>query len=809
MLSHTANELVSKKDFSPARWITGLAVCEAALDAGQQSESIKELFTQLFRARRDSHVGMMLDDANYRDWREHVMQVCRKMIAAGHLRAWAELAELYLYVREPYREQDRYRDILHEGVAAGDSVSRVLLGRNLSLGENGEPLDRELGRSWIERSKAAGYEYAELYLLLVELEHVTDPEGYLARLLACMDTLADQKPWALLGDVYDYVLHDTPKAMAAYEKGVEDNEPKSKYMLGSWILDGKVEGASQEQGIQLLEEAYLYGIVGAASFLGQHYAYNQHGRDLDKAIEWFERAVRYYDANAMLGLLELYLHEDACRDLAKGMFYLDMAIAEKLVPAIKLKAFMLMENDEGCNIPLAKELLEQATDLGDDYAPYLLACGYQKCVYSTEPDYAKALEYYLLSANRNYVYAMEMTGRYFCVGMVGEPNPEQAVEWYRRALEHNSDYAQVELAFCYESGYGVAQDFQQAYELYCQAAENNNPNAHVKLGYYFMNGVLGEPDNDKAFHHFSLAAELKSPEAYYNLGRMYKYATGRPENPALAMDYFLKGVEGDHWDACVELALAYENEYADYPFDADKAMEFMCIAADNDIPYAQYKLGYYYYFGLVEVDMAKGLEWLHKAYANGSPLAAILLGDHCLYARADEDDRTESFHYYKAAEEQGYVSEGIGLCYQYGIGVEQNQAEAFKYFNQAADLGYASAKYQVGLCHMNGIGTVKSMSEAYCWLLQSAEAGNINAQYDVGMLLLTGDGVAMDQEKGLDWLMKAAEEEQDDAQLELGNCYLMGRGVDEDEVQAMFWYLKAAESGNIHAQKLTGQRKRK
>lgn len=810
VLSHAAKEIVVAEDFSPIKWIAALAVCEAALEAGLLDESIKELFKQLFHRSRDRHVGMVQSDADYVAWREQVQQVCRKMIAAGNLRAWAELAELYQYVRAPHRDTEQYRQTLLSGIAAGDVVSMAIYGYGLFFGLNGEPVDQVQGRSWIEKSKEGGYDYADLYLLIIEFNEAADPEEYLGRVQACMEAVGVNRPWALLGDVYSRKMQDLPKAVAAYEKGAEEGDAQSKFVLGTWILNGNIEGADEQRGIQLLEEAFSYQTLAAANFLGQYYSYNQEARNIEKAIEWYKKAIQYYDASSLLNLALLYIYDKDHKDMAKALPYLDQAIAENQARAMSEKAYLLLESEEvERDIPKAKELLERATELGDDYAPYRLARGYQNCEFCAEPNYAKALEYYLLSAERNYVYAMEMAGRYFRTGVVDEPNAEQAVAWYRRAIEYNSDYARVELAFCHEVGFGVEEDYHQAYELFHQAAENDYTFAHIKLGYYYMDGVLGDPDYDKAFDHFTKAAAQESAEGYYNLGRMYKYAIGRPENPALAMDYFLKGVEGDDWDAHVELALAYENEYAGYPFDAEKALEYMEKAAENGIPYAQYKLGYYYYFGIVEADMEKGLEWLRKAHENGSPLAALTLGDHYLYSRGDEDDNAEGFSYYKSAEKQGYVSEGIGLCYQYGIGVEQNYTEAFKYYNMAADLGYTSAKYRVGLCHKYGNGTVKSMSEAYGWLLQAAEEGNSNAQYEVGCMLLEGDGTAMDMEKGIGWLVKAAEEDQDDAQLELGNCYLMGKGVDEDEVQAMFWFQKAAENGNEHALKLTGQRKSK
>lgn len=52
-------------------------------------------------------------------------------------------------------------------------------------------------------------------------------------------------------------------------------------------------------------------------------------------------------------------------------------------------------------------------------------------------------------------------------------------------------------------------------------------------------------------------------------------------------------------------------------------------------------------------------------------------------------------------------SEGLGICYEMGIGVEENETEAFKCYTLAADNGNTTSMYRTGLCYYNGVG-VKS-----------------------------------------------------------------------------------------------------
>jgi TPR repeat protein len=812
-LSLQAAETLKNPNLSAEQWYESMALCEAALDANILDDNIKKLFKEMYRHSRDHHAGKVLNDEDYAQWFEQATGICKKFIAAGHMGAWAELGDMYEHARGSLRNIDAAREALNNGVAAEDPVALSVYGYYMFYGVSEMyPVDKEKGREYIIRGHKKGYDLGDIYLLNIDYDSDKDNDTYIAEIKAYMDSCTSElnKPWSLLGNVYAGRVGDMEKAMEYYEKGIAVHDPYCKYMTGYNILNRRAEGDSA-RAVGLLEEAFDYLILYAGYFLGQYYQYNEDAQSTEKAIEWYTKTAEYHHSPSMLNLAMIYIYNNGeYKNLSEGMKWLDLAIEENNARAMSEKAYILLEHDDlEHDVPKAKELLERASELGDDYAPYRLARGYQNAEFGEEHDYQKAFELYKLAVERNYIYAIEMLGRYYRAGIVSEPDPEKAIEYYNRAIEHNSDYARVELALCYEEGFGVEHDDHKAFELLKQAAENGYTYADIKLGYYYINGIVGEPDNDKAFEHFNAAAEKGHPDGLYNVGRIYKYAIGRPENPELALEYFHKAVDAGDMDAHIELALCYEHEYGGLDFDPDRAMHYMEIAAGNNWAYAQYKMGCYYYYGMKEQDIERGMEYLRRAYGNGSALAALVIGDHHLYAREEGLDYRDAYPYYKFAEEHGCVSEGIGLCYKYGIGIEENEAEAFKSFSIAADGGYTSAKYNLGLCYMHGTGTPVSLSEAYRWMLQAATEGNRNAEYELGVMLLEGKGTPKDAEKGVEWLLKAAENEQDDAQLKLGNCYLVGEGVPEDEVQAMYWYQKAAENGNEQALKITGKRSKR
>lgn len=90
----------------------------------------------------------------------------------------------------------------------------------------------------------------------------------------------------------------------------------------------------------------------------------------------------------------------------------------------------------------------------------------------------------------------------------------------------------------------------------------------------------------------------------------------------------------------------------------------------------------------------------------------------------------EAFEYYLKAARQGDAEAQfyLGLCYNYGDGVEKDLSEAVKWYRKAADQGDALAQYNLGICYDNGYGVEKDLSEAVIWFRKAADQGLAEAQ---------------------------------------------------------------------------------
>ena len=107
-------------------------------------------------------------------------------------------------------------------------------------------------------------------------------------------------------------------------------------------------------------------------------------------------------------------------------------------------------------------------------------------------------------------------------------------------------------------------------------------------------------------------------------------------------------------------------------------------------------------------------------------------------------DFTSALQEFQMLAEQGDViaQYAIGLMYDNGEGVTQNNATAFKWYIKAAEQGYAQAQFTTGWMYANGRGINKDYLRAGNWYAKAAEQGNNEAQQILTGLYGTGLGLA-------------------------------------------------------------------
>lgn len=786
-------------------WYRGLAILSHAADQlPAHQDEVYAFYRQLITEGLDFKASVYLSDEDYAFHLETLIAVLHQL--APHFPIiYTQIAYQHRDARRGYKNPEKVKFYLDKAAELGVDLAIGVKGYFLQYGIEYDKDEAESARLLNQSDSLWNRLYRGL-ILLIKREFDTLPE-----LIAGLkrDAGVEEIKSVLIFEAnYFDAIGDVPAAIIAYQHVYNTYHSDHALFRLASIQHGEAKSEEEKRAaMQMWKDAFELGTIDGANYLG----YNSLPEEeevagaYDAAIHWFSLGYLYNDSFSAYRLALIYLFVPAYQDHAKGMHYLDEAIKNRSLNALVEKAELVLEgNIYEKNEAEAVELLKKAEAGGLPYAINRLGDFYERGILVTsEPDVPTALTYYLRAAVLDYPGAVDSAGRVYRYGLAGEADAEKAKAFYERGAAMNSVFALTELAFMYEDG-TLEKDYQQAFDLFSTAAAMNYPYAMRLAANYLENGYHNEqPDPEAAFDLYQRAAALGDTNASFDMGRCYRFGIGVAENPDKAIENYLIAAEAGNPKAMVELGLCYEHEYG-VAFDAQKAFDYMQQAAELDYYYGAYKLGVYYMHGLLERNIEKALYWFEKT--NGFPQSQIELGNYYMYDYDELDESEKAFAYYKSAADNGVYTEGLGLCYEYGVGVEENASEAFKAYELAAEDDHTAGKYHLGRSYLEGTIVKQDNEKAFNWFHNAAQEEHVSAQYYTGSMLMAGKGTAMNKEEGLEWLNKAAEEDHGDAQFELGNCYLMEDGVEENEETAMYWFERAAGNGHEQAMKLTGNK---
>jgi uncharacterized protein len=117
-----------------------------------------------------------------------------------------------------------------------------------------------------------------------------------------------------------------------------------------------------------------------------------------------------------------------------------------------------------------------------------------------------------------------------------------------------------------------------------------------------------------------------------------------------------------------------------------------------------------------------------------STMLLLLTGSACEDRRADKAYLRGDYE--KARKDIEFLAHGgearaqfdLGLMYDQGQGVPQNDAQAMHWYGLAAEQGEPRAQYNLGLMYLNGQGVRPDLVKAYYWVSLSANRGNGHAR---------------------------------------------------------------------------------
>ena len=136
----------------------------------------------------------------------------------------------------------------------------------------------------------------------------------------------------------------------------------------------------------------------------------------------------------------------------------------------------------------------------------------------------------------------------------------------------------------------------------------------------------------------------------------------------------------------------------------------------------------------VAADFDKGF----KAYQSGDFKTAVA---EWTYFAEQGDDSSQYF---------------LGLMYEYGRGVSQNDKTAVKWYTLAAEQDNGSAQSILGWMYEVGKEVEQNDNTAVKWYTLAAEQGDANAQVGLGFMYGKGRGVLTDIKRAYMWLNLAS-----------------------------------------------------
>lgn len=213
-------------------------------------------------------------------------------------------------------------------------------------------------------------------------------------------------------------------------------------------------------------------------------------------------------------------------------------------------------------------------------------------------------------------------------------------------------------------------------------------------------------------------------------------------------------------------------------------------------------MGYYYGTGESGFDIDEADSSFFFA---DDPLASYYAGLVETYS-TDTDRYRYAMDYFQDAWDEGCALGlvGMGLFYEFGLGVLPGYREALEYFQHALDEDCVEANYGMGCLYLNGHGVKQDRKKARGYFEKAVRSEDYGFQNDALIALasmatedaLEGNG---DFTKALEYLEQAMDNDYRDAIYQMGWMYEMGYGVKQNTKRALRYYQQAADMGCAYA----------
>ena len=334
--------------------------------------------------------------------------------------------------------------------------------------------------------------------------------------------LGSVKALEKLGDIYtpnyrNKEFADVQKAIQYYEKAVELGSVKALEKLGDIYTPNyfKKEFANVQKAIKYYEKAVELGSVKALDELGDIYCdrfgKNLDIKDSDKAVQCYKKAVELGCSISVLTKIgdiycDKYDENPDIKDLDKAIYYFNdysKYFEENDVPNDILNSLGHCYYDKW-------KTSRDNTDLNnaikyhknsvikciDSDSSYELAF-----IYYIQDNYIEAIKYFKISHKHDNIYGGHsafMIGCFYLEGRGVDENNAKAMEWYLLSAEKKDTNSMIAIGDMHYNGEGVDADDNQAIEWYNKAIETSKFN--IDTVFKITDNIIKKRKNT-IYHH--------------------------------------------------------------------------------------------------------------------------------------------------------------------------------------------------------------------------------------------------------------------------------------------------------------------
>lgn len=494
---------------------------------------------------------------------------------------------------------------------------------------------------------------------------------------------------------------DRDKAFCWYKKAFDMDFQSIKAING--LADCYRENKDYQHSIELYKKAAEkndpYGItmIGHSYFDG---VVNE--KNIDKAVEYYEKAARLNSLEAIDSLYDAYSekHDENTANIKYVEFLRTLAIEEVPLAMVRLYNTYIEEEIAPKDENTALYYLNKAVKMNCPRAISTLACAYGLGNVSIlGKDDSKSKELTLKAAELNDELALSVLANGYNYGNNGYPkNVLKAKEYYERCIEigelvYSESLCALGLELCDCNNSFCNRD--RGINLLDEAAELKDSIAANYLGHIYEDGFLVSQDIDKAIEYYKIAVERDHPKAQYNLGRLLIDGLfGAPKNEKLAIDLLERAAQQGNFDAMEDLGIcAYEGK--GMPVDMKRARMLFEKCAREGLPQSQYDFALMNLNGNGGQVSYKAAEyWYNKVLDSGiDVLIRDAKWDLALMYSNDTKEYTKAFPLWTVFAKEGNAEAqyNLGLFYAKGWAVPQNDNIAKYWIGEAAKQGLPAA----------------------------------------------------------------------------------------------------------------------